>query len=96
MDIAKLIGVNPAAANVLPEELNWFINALLEGRIKGFVIVAEEADGSIADQIVLDNNGGHANTYALIGALECVKRDLMRIAVDSRIEYKEIEDYDDE
>lgn len=93
MDLNKLIGTgNPAAMNVLPEEVQTFIARVLEGRIRSFVIVAEESDGYIADQIALDMNNERSNVYSLIGAIECAKRDLMRIAVESRVTYEEAED----
>jgi hypothetical protein len=42
--------------------------------------------------------GGESNRYAVIGALESVKRDFMRLEVESRVDYVEPDDliFDDD
>jgi hypothetical protein len=88
MDLSKLIGM--VAEGVIPEEIAPLVEALIEGRVKQFAAVAELDDGTVIDAFpVLDET---ANRMVMVGALEVVKRDYMRIHVRSRVEYVEIDE----
>ena len=77
MELEKLIGELDEGA--LPNEINEFLQALLEGRVRQFVIVAELDDGTMfSDYDVLSPEAG---SFAMIGALEVMKHDYMRVEV---------------
>lgn len=72
--------------DVIPEGMGPFIQALIEGRVKQFVLVVELDDGSIMDCMPrIDEEG--CDHYRMLGAIESVKRDYMRLFIDSRWEY---------
>jgi hypothetical protein len=73
--------------DVIPEEIKPIVKLLLEGRIKQMVVIAELDDGNILDCYpVLDDS---AHRYAMVGAIENLKRDYMRSHIQSRVPYVE-------
>jgi hypothetical protein len=83
----------------LPDEVKTLVVLLLEGRVKSLIIVAELQEGvGFMEGIFVDMEGGESNRYAVIGALESVKRDFMRMEVESRVDYVEPDDliFDDD
>lgn len=77
-----------ATVDALPEPLKPIINMLIEGRIKTLIVIAEDSDKNISDMYRLDMDGGKSNKYAVLGAIEALKRDFMRTHIESRIEYE--------
>lgn len=76
--------------SALPDEVKTLVVLLLEGRVKSLIIVAELQEGvGFMEGIFVDMEGGDSNRYAVIGALESVKRDFMRMEVESRVDYIE-------
>lgn len=85
--------------SALPDEVKTLVVLLLEGRVKSLIIVAELQEGvGFMEGIFVDMEGSHSNRYAVIGALESVKRDFMRLEVESRVDYLEPDDlmFDDD
>lgn len=79
--------------SALPDEVKTLVVLLLEGRVKSLIIVAElQEDVGFMEGIFVDMEGGHSNRYAVIGALESVKRDFMRMEVESRVEYVDMDE----
>lgn len=76
--------------SALPDEVKTLVGLLLEGRVKSLIIVAElQEDSGFMEGIFVDMEGSYSNRYAVIGALESVKRDFMRMEVESRVDYVE-------
>lgn len=93
MDIKKLIGDKTAA---LPPELAPIIDGLIKGEIRSIALVVENQKGEIGDMFCIDMNDGDSNVFAVLGAIESMKRDFMRAHIESRIPYVETEDLSDE
>lgn len=93
MDLSKLIGDKMAA---LPPELEPVIEGLINGEIISIALVTEYQDGHVGDLFCLNMNDGQSNIYAVLGAIETVKRDFMRAHIESRIPYVETEDLEDD
>lgn len=86
MDLAKLTA---ASFDVLPDELKPIVAGLLSGEIRSLAVVFETADGDMGDAWFLDiDEPMSSNRYALLGALEGLKRDYMRCEIESRLEYR--------
>jgi hypothetical protein len=51
------------------------------------VVIAELDDQEIGDLYTLDMNGSRSNRFALLGAIEALKRDFLRAEIDSRVAY---------
>ena len=85
-DIKAMIG---DAHDVLPEPMGQIIKAMIEGRVRQFVFVAEMEDGSVVN--CTPTLGADFDRYRLLGALEVAKRDYMRLFIDSRVEYQEVD-----
>ena len=83
------------SAPALPEEVALIVKLLIEGGLSDLVIVARTADGSYIDGMFpgLDNND--SDTYGMLGALTATARDWMRVMVQGRIEYVELEQDDE-
>lgn len=92
MDLNKIL--QNAEANPVPEELRPIIERVLSGEVKSIVVLIEEQDGGVGDLFCLDMNGGQSNVYAVLGAIEALKRDFMRAVVESRVPYHEAQDDD--
>lgn len=84
MDIKKLIGDASAA---LPEELVPIINGIINGDIVSLAVIVEDQEGHMGDMWVTDLNDGETNRFAMLGALENLKRDFMRAEIESRVPY---------
>lgn len=84
LDISQLLQTD---AGALPEEAQFLVRMLLEGRVKQMAFVVESDKGKIFDMFKVIEDS--ANIHAMVGALELVKRDYMRVHVSSRIEYQE-------
>lgn len=97
MDMNKLIGNGMTPMDLLPEDMKPIIERLLDGRFRSLLIIAEEDDGHFGDMFCLDMDGTVSNMYALLGALESVKRDLLDM-IPSRLQCDEgrEEDEDDD
>ncbi len=74
MDLKKLVG-NPADA--IPEILKPLVAAILEGELRSLIVIGEHREGGIATMWELDMNGPGSNEFALLGALELVKHQLI-------------------
>lgn len=79
-------------ASPLPDEVKELVSGLLEGRVKTLIVVAELQDNDFLEGIFVDLDGNTSHRYAVIGAIESVKRDFMRMEVESRVEYLELDD----
>jgi hypothetical protein len=78
---------NTELLDVIPEEIKPIVKLLLEGRIKQMVVIAELDTEYILDCYpILDDS---ANRYAMVGAIENLKRDYMRSHIQSRVPYVE-------
>ena len=78
MDINKLIGTGALTPmDLLPEDVAPVIERLVEGRLRSLLIIAEETDGGTADMFLMDMDDKPSRVIALIGALECLKRELL-------------------
>lgn len=78
---------NTELLDVIPAEVKPLVQLLLEGRIKQMVVIAELDNGNILDCFpILDDS---AHRYAMVGAIENVKRDYMREHIQSRTTYIE-------
>ena len=89
----KKFDISNMQADALPDEVKTLVVNLLEGRIKSLIIIAELQDqAGFLEGVFVDMEGGDSNRYAVIGALESVKRDFMRMEVDSRVDYVEMDD----
>ena len=89
----KKFDISNMQADALPDEVKTLVVNLLEGRIKSLIIIAELQDqAGFPEGVFVDMEGGESNRYAVIGALESVKRDFMRMEVESRVDYVEIDD----
>ncbi len=96
MDMNKLIGAgNLTPMDLLPEPLRPIIEALLDGRMRSLMIITEEVDTGTGDLFMLDMDDKASNVFALVGALEHLKRDLMDL-VPSRRELENERDDDNE
>lgn len=84
-------------ADALPREVKELVVNLLEGRVKSLVVVAELDDGFLSG-IFVDMEGSVSNRFSVVGALECAKRDFMRMEIKSRVDYVEPDDiiFDDD
>jgi len=85
MDISKLAG--PSAFDVLPDEIKPLVSLLLEGKIRSMAVVFETNDSDVGDAWFLDIDS-ESNRYTLLGAIEALKRDYMRLEIESRLEYR--------
>lgn len=74
MDIKKLIGANVLT---VPDDLKPVLVAMETGELKSLVILGEYQNGSIATSWHFDMNGSGTNAYAMLGALEALKFDLL-------------------
>lgn len=91
MDIKQLIG-DSSQFDAMPTGLRDFLAELLAGEIKQFVLVCERQSGTVASIIdILDDD---SNPFTMLGIIESTKRDFMRMEIESRVEYKELEDDD--
>lgn len=73
--------------DAMPEEARLLVQMILEGRVKQFAIIIEDENGCFLDKFpILDDS---ASRMGMIGALEVLKRDYMRIFAASRVEYVE-------
>lgn len=80
-------------AGAMPEEVRELVQALIEGRVKQMLFIAEMQEGTIADMFkIIDQN---ANRFTMVGAIESMKRDYMRAQIQPRIEYVERTDKED-
>lgn len=71
--------------DAMPEEVRTLVQMILEGRVKQFAIIIEDERGCFFDKFpVLDDS---ASRMGMIGALEVLKRDYMRLFISSRVEY---------
>lgn len=87
MDLERLIG--GCDENAVPQEIAPIVQALIEGRIKQLVLIAEMEDGRFMDAFpILDDS---AHRFGMVGAMECVRRDYMRSQIESRVSYVESE-----
>lgn len=78
---------NTELLDVIPAEVKPLVQLLLEGRVKQMVVIAEMDNGNILDCFpILDET---ANRYAMVGAIENLKRDYMREQIQSRTTYIE-------
>lgn len=92
MDLSKL---TETSFDVLPEEIKPLVFLLLEGKIRSMAVVFETDDGRVGDAWFVDIEGD-SNRYTLLGGIEALKRDYMRLEIESRQEYfPVIEDDDD-
>ena len=78
--------------SVLPEEVKTLVSLLLEGQVKTLIISAELQENEFMEGIFVDMDGGESNRYAVIGSMESVKRDFMRMECGSRVDYVEMDD----
>lgn len=79
--------------DAMPEEARLLVQMIIEGRVKQFAIIIEDENGCFLDKFpVLDDS---ASRMGMIGALEVLKRDYMRIFAASRVEYVEREDLEE-
>ena len=89
----KKFDISNMQADALPDEVKTLVVNLLEGRVKSLIIIAELQDqAGFLEGVFVDMEGGGSNRYAVIGALESVKRDFMRMEVESRVDYVEMDD----
>lgn len=84
--VERLIGDRLAA---LPEELLPVIDDIAAGRVRSLVVLVELDDEEVGDLFALDMNGTRSNRFALLGAIEALKRDFMRAHIRSRVDYVE-------
>lgn len=81
-------------AGAMPEQVRELVQALIEGRVKQMLIIAEMREGTVFDGFhIIDDD---ANRYTMLGALETLKRDYMRAQIQPRIEYQEKDQDDDD
>ena len=74
-------------AGAMPEEVRELVQALIEGRVKQMLFIAEMQEGAVCDMFkIIDQN---ANRFTMVGAIESMKRDYMRAQMQPRIEYVE-------
>jgi hypothetical protein len=75
-----------ADAGAMPEQVRELVNALIEGRVKQLALIMEMTDATIIDcfQII----EADASRFAMVGAIEILKRDYLRCQVQSRKEYR--------
>lgn len=85
MNIDQIIG--DSAMDVLPQGLRDFIADYLSGNVRQFILVVETNEKMMASMIHFVDDET-SDVYAMIGALEVVKRDYMRQEVESLVEYK--------
>lgn len=80
-------------AGAMPEQVKDLVNALIEGRVKQLALIMEMTDNTIIDcfQIIEPD----ASRFAMVGAMEILKRDYLRCQVQSRMEYQEKTDEED-
>lgn len=82
-------------APAIPEEVGVIVKHLIEGTLTDLVIIARTTDGHYIDGLFPGLDGHDSETYGMIGAIECTKRDWMRAFVVGRVEYVEIAQEDD-
>lgn len=82
-ELKRLVG--ELSPDVMPEQLKPLISGLLDGTIRQFAVIMEHDDGTFSD--CFPTTGENPNRFAMIGALEVLLRDYMRVHIDSRIEY---------
>lgn len=75
-------------AGALPEEVGLIVKLLIEGSLTDLVIVARTASGDYIDGIFSGIDEHESDTFGIVGALEMVKRDWMRMHVQGRVEYQ--------
>ncbi len=90
MDINKLIG--ESQEGVLPEQVAPLVQAIIEGRVKQMCLIVEMADGCFMDCYPILDDG--CNRFAMVGAIEVLKRDYMRTHIQSRVNYVEQDEED--
>lgn len=78
-----------AIPDTIPAEIRLPLQMMLEGRVKQIALVIEDDEGHIHD--MYSRIDGMGNAFAMVGALENLKRDYMRRYIESRIEYIERE-----
>jgi len=89
----KKFDISNMQADALPDEVKALVVNLLEGRVKSLIIIAELQDQTgFLEGVFVEREGGESNCYAVIGALESVKRDFMRMEVESRVDYGVMDD----
>lgn len=93
MDKAPLpLDLSPTA---IPEEVGLVVKLLIEGNLTDLVIIARTADGKYIDGIFSGIDGNESDTFGVLGALQVVQRDWMRMHVQGRVDYVEAEQEDD-
>lgn len=79
----------------IPPELAQLNKLCIEGRISSMVVIARTTDNKWIECFGLALGDGdteeNADPYGMLGAMESVKRDFMRVFMPSRIEYVEID-----
>ena len=82
-------------AGALPQEVGLIVKLLIEGRLSDLVIVARTADGNYIDGIFSGIDEHESDTFGVLGALQVVQRDWMRMHIVGRVEYAETDTEDD-
>lgn len=83
-------------ADALPQEVGLIVKLLIEGRLSDLVIVARTADGNYIDGIFSGIDAHESDTFGVLGALQVVQRDWMRMHIVGRVEYAETDTEDDD
>ena len=87
-DLARRLDLS--AVDAIPPEAAPLIRGLIEGTIKQMVVIFETSDGNFCDCFpILDDD---CNRYAMLGAIEVLKRDYMRSQIEARVNYAPAED----
>lgn len=73
----------------LPPALDALINAIVEGRVKQFAFVAVMTDDEIFEAFPIVEGPG---VLTLLGGLEVLKREILRVQCESRVKYLEAND----
>jgi DNA-binding FrmR family transcriptional regulator len=85
MDIPQIV-----IPDTIPPEIRLPLQMMIEGRVKQIALVIEDDEGCIHD--MYSRIDGQGSAFAMVGALENLKRDYMRRHIESRIKYAERED----
>ena len=83
-------------ADALPQEVGVIVKLLIEGLLTDLVIVGRTADGKYIDGIFSGIDEHESDTFGMIGALQVVQRDWMRMHIVGRVEYAETDTEDDD
>ena len=82
-------------ADALPQEVGVIVKLLIEGLLTDLVIVGRTADGKYIDGIFSGIDEHESDTFGMIGALQVVQRDWMRMHIIGRVDYVETDQEDD-